>query len=158
MSASVNQVFLLGRIGADAETRRHGDSTVSRLSLATDRRSKGADGEWKRQTEWHLVAIWSASRPSESEGLGPYLTKGSRIHVQGRMRTHSWTDDVSGERRYRTEVVARATDVTLLGKPRPRASPPEEPRSSSQGASREPDAPAPTTDDNGNVIPFHASR
>ena len=154
MSATVNQVFLLGRLGADAETRQHGDNTVSRLSLATERRSKGGDGKWRKQTEWHLVAIWSASRPSGSEGVGPYLTKGSRIHVQGRLRTHSWTDVETAERRFRTEVVARASDVTLLGKPRPNASAPPGPPSSSAGASRDSAAPPPAGDEDGDGMPF----
>ena len=94
---SVNQVFLLGRLGADAVTRRHGDRLASRCSLATDRRRKGADGTWTSETDWHLVTIWSARRPDSAEGIGQYLTKGSRIHVQGGLRTHSWIDETTGD-------------------------------------------------------------
>ena len=124
---SVNQVFLLGRLGADAVTRRHGDRLASRCSLATDRRRKGADGTWTSETDWHLVTIWSARRPDSAEGIGQYLTKGSRIHVQGGLQTHSWINETTGDRHWRTEVVAQARDVSLLGPPRSEgAAPPED--------------------------------
>ena len=150
---SVNQVFLLGRLGGDAETRRHGERLVSRCSLATDRRRKGADGEWTSETDWHLVAIWSTHRPGAPEGISQYLTKGSRIHVQGRLRPHSWIDQTTGGRRWRTEVVAQAMDVSLLGSPRSKGSAPSDDEGRAPGAPAQPPPaadPPPDDDD----IPF----
>ncbi len=109
MARSVNVVFLLGRLGADAQPRDAGGTSVANVSLATDYRVREGD-EWKEVTEWHDVVIWRVDR------LAEYLTKGTQIHLQGRLQTRRWTDD-KGAKHYRTEVVTSSAEVTLLGSP-----------------------------------------
>ena len=107
MSRSVNRVQLLGRIGRDAETKQTtGDISVSNFSLATNRSVKSATG-YKQQTDWHNVVVW------RSEKLGPYLTKGKQVFVEGRLQSKTYTDD-GGKKRSRVEVIAE--NVILLSR------------------------------------------
>ncbi len=104
MSRSVNRVQLLGR---DAETKQTtGDLTISNFSLATNRSVKSATG-YKQQTDWHNIVVW------RSEKLGPYLTKGKQVFVEGRLQSKTYTDD-GGKKRSRVEVVAE--NVILLSR------------------------------------------
>ncbi len=106
MARSVNVVFLLGRLGADAHPRDAGGTSVANVSLATDYRTRDGD----EITEWHDVVIWRVDR------LAEYLKKGTQVHLQGRLQTRRWTDE-KGAKRYRTEVVTSSAEVTLLGSP-----------------------------------------
>ena len=107
MSRSVNRVQLLGRIGRDAETKQTtGDLTVSNFTLATNRSVKSATG-YRQQTDWHNVVVW------RSENLGPYLTKGKQVFVEGRLQSKTYTDD-GGKKRSRIEVIAE--NVILLSR------------------------------------------
>ena len=106
MSRSVNRVQLLGRIGRDAETKQTTGDTVSNFSLATNRSVKTKSG-YKQATDWHSIVVW------RSEKLGPYLTKGRQVFIEGRLQSKTWTDD-SGQKRSRTEVVAE--NVILLSR------------------------------------------
>ena len=107
MSRSVNSVHLLGRIGRDAETKQtSGDIAVSNFSLATNRSVKTKSG-YKQQTDWHNIVVW------RSEKLGPYLTKGRQVFVEGRLQSKTYTDD-GGKKRSRVEVVAE--NVILLSR------------------------------------------
>ena len=78
MSRGVNRVQLLGRIGRDAETKQTtGGIAVSNFTPATNRSVKSATG-YKQRTDWDNVVVW------RSENLGPYLTKGKQVFVEGR--------------------------------------------------------------------------
>jgi single-strand DNA-binding protein len=78
------------------------------LSLATNDSSMDGRGEWQERVEWHnLVA-----HQRNAEILRDYVKKGSRIYVEGTLRTRSWDDKKSGEKKYRTEVVV--LELTLL--------------------------------------------
>ena len=102
---SLNTVFLLGRLGKDAETKHTFDGPpVTNFSIATDRRVKRGE-EWVNETDWHNIVAW------RMEGVAPYLTKGKAVLVEGRLRTRSYDKD--GQKRYVTEVVAE--EVILLG-------------------------------------------
>jgi single-strand DNA-binding protein len=103
MAGSVNKVILVGNLGRDPEIRRMQDgSPVVNLSLATSEswRDK-ASGERKEQTEWHRVVIFNDRLAEVAE---KYLRKGSKIYVEGQLRTRKWTDQ-QGQERYSTEVV-----------------------------------------------------
>jgi single-strand DNA-binding protein len=120
---SINRVTLLGRIGQDSELKyTPSGAAVSNFSVATSRRWKGQNDEWKEETDWHRVVLW------RSENINQYLTKGSRIHLEGRLQTRSWEKD--GEKKYATEIVAQPADIILLGaageggQPRQAAKPP----------------------------------
>jgi single-strand DNA-binding protein len=101
--ASVNKVILVGNLGRDPETRRmtSGDP-VCNFSVATSEswRDK-ASGERKEQTEWHNVVIFNENLTKVAE---QYLRKGSKVYIEGQLRTRKYTDK-DGQERSRTEVV-----------------------------------------------------
>src|SRR5580693_9254330 len=104
---SVNKAILVGRLGADAETRFTQNGTpVSRVSLAMNRQWTDSDKQVHQETDWMSIVIWNM------ENLATYLTKGTKLYVEGRLQTHSY-DDKEGVKRYVTEVVAE--NLVLLG-------------------------------------------
>ena len=108
MSKSLNRVTLLGHAGKDPQVHILPSGTLVNLSLATSDRFKDGRGEWQERTEWHNLV----GHQRIGEILRDYVKKGSRVYVEGTLRTRSWEDRESGQRRYRTEVVV--TDVNLL--------------------------------------------
>ncbi|EAB4417268.1 single-stranded DNA-binding protein [Salmonella enterica] len=106
----VNKVILLGNVGQDPEIRtmNSGDQVVT-LTLATSEVwNDKQTGEKKEQTEWHRVTFWRKA----AEIIGKYVTKGSKLYVEGKLQTRKWTDQ-QGVERYSTEVVAE--DFQLMG-------------------------------------------
>jgi single-strand DNA-binding protein len=114
MAGSVNKVILIGNVGRDPETRRmpSGDP-VCNFSLATSEswRDK-ASGERKEQTEWHNVVIFNDGLTKIVE---QYVRKGSKVYIEGQLRTRKYTDK-DGQERSRTEVVLNKFrgELTLL--------------------------------------------
>jgi single-strand DNA-binding protein len=108
MSKSLNRVTLLGHAGKDPQVHILPSGTLVNLSLATSERFKDSRGEWQERTEWHHLV----GHQRIGEILRDYVRKGSRIYVEGTLRTRSWEDRESGQRRYRAEVVL--TDINLL--------------------------------------------
>jgi single-strand DNA-binding protein len=110
MPKSVNKVILVGNVGKDPEVRYSQSGTpVANFSLATNERFKDRNDEWQERTEWHSIVAWQRL----AEIVGEYVGKGSKLYVEGKIQTSSWEDRQSGERKYRTEIVAR--DLLLLG-------------------------------------------
>lgn len=110
MAASVNKVILIGNLGADPELRyTPGGTAVADLRIATNRRYKTRDGDWQEETEWHSVVVWS----KQAESCKEYLSKGRTVYIEGRLQTRSWDDQKSGQKRYKTEIVADT--VQFLG-------------------------------------------
>lgn len=107
-SRSVNKAILIGNLGRDAETKfTPGGTAVTKFAVATSRRWKDKQsGEWKEETDWTNIVLWQA------ENLANYLTKGTRVYVEGRIHTRNY-DDKDGKKVYATEVVAE--EVLLLG-------------------------------------------
>src|SRR6202451_4195774 len=107
---SVNKVILLGNLGKDPEVKFTPSGTpVAKFSLATNDRFKDKDGHWQERTEWHNITAWA--RPAEI--VGEYLKKGSKVYIEGSLRTHSWDDKTSGQKKYMTEIVVN--ELILLG-------------------------------------------
>ena len=107
---TVNAVELLGWLGADPELRSTPNgSKVCRFYIAT-KRMAGRDGDGKREyeTDWTSVEAWEWL----AENCNALLHKGSRVLINGSLRTDSWTDKESGQTRYKTYV--RADDVMFL--------------------------------------------
>lgn len=107
----MNKVLLVGNLGKDPEIRSTANGTaVATLSLATERKwfDKKANTKQK-ETEWHNVVVWG----KQAEVAGQYLTKGSKVAVEGRIATRSWDDKQSGEKKYRTEIVCE--NFEMLG-------------------------------------------
>lgn len=133
MSEGLNKVLLLGNLGADPELRvTGGGQSVLNLRLATTESYLDKDKVRQDRTEWHNVVIWG----KRAEGLSKILSKGSRILVEGGLRTSSY-DDKEGNKRYKTEV--NATNILLAG-------------GSKGGGAPSDDAPAPPAGDDD--IPF----
>ena len=98
---SLNRVTLIGNLGRDPEVRyTTGGTPVANLSVATTERIKEGS-EWKDHTEWHKVVVWGG----QAEMAGEMLRKGSRVYVEGPLRSSDWTDK-DGVKRYKTEVKA----------------------------------------------------
>jgi single-strand DNA-binding protein len=109
MAEGLNRVMLLGNLGADPELRMtSGGQAVLKLRLATSETYVDKNRQRQERTEWHNVVIWG----KRAEALAKILTKGSRIFVEGGLRTSSY-DDRDGNKRYRTEVVC--TNILLQG-------------------------------------------
>ena len=110
MPKSVNKVILVGNVGKDPEVRYSQSGTpVANFSLATNEGFKDRNDEWQERTEWHSIVAWQRL----AEIVGEYVAKGSKVYVEGKLQTTSWEDRQSGERKYRTAIVAR--DLLLLG-------------------------------------------
>lgn len=103
MSRGVNKVILVGNLGADPEVRyMPSGSAVANLRLATsDSWKDKTSGEMQERTEWHRVVLFNRL----GEIAGEYLKKGSKVYIEGAIRTNKWQDQ-SGNDRYTTEIVA----------------------------------------------------
>jgi single-strand DNA-binding protein len=109
MAEGLNRVMLLGNLGADPELRTtSGGQSVLKLRLATSETYLDKNRQRQEKTEWHRVVIWGKS----AEALGKILSKGSRLFVEGGLRTSSY-EDREGVKRYKTEIVAN--NVLLQG-------------------------------------------
>jgi single-strand DNA-binding protein len=103
MARGINKVILIGNLGRDPETRySQGGNPVTNFSVATSEswRDKQS-GEQQDRTEWHNVVCFSRL----AEIAGEYLRKGSKVYIEGSLRTSSWEQD--GQKRYKTEIMAR---------------------------------------------------
>ena len=99
----INKVILVGRLGKDPEIRSTpGGNTVAKFTIATDERFTDREGNKQERTEWHNIAAWGKL----GEICGQYLKKGKLVYIEGSIRTDSWDDKESGQKKYRTEVVA----------------------------------------------------
>lgn len=97
----LNKVMLIGNLGADPEIRFTQSGTpVANLRLATTRKWKAQDSQMQEETEWHRVVLFGRV----AEICKDYLSKGSRVYIEGRLRTNKWQDQ-NGNDRYTTEVI-----------------------------------------------------
>ncbi len=103
--SGINKVILLGNLGQDPEVRyTAGGVPIANVSIATSNSWKDKNsGETVEQTEWHRIVFFNRL----AEIVEQYLKKGSKIYVEGQLRTNSWEDKNTGEKKYRTEIVAR---------------------------------------------------
>ena len=100
----INKVILVGRLGKDPEVKSTpGGTTVAKFTMATDEKFTDKSGEKQERTEWHNIVAWARL----GEICGQYLRKGSLVYIEGSIRTDSWEDKESGQKRYRTEIIAR---------------------------------------------------
>lgn len=109
--ASVNKVILVGNLGADPEmkTFQSGDK-VANLRIATSESWKDRNsGERQERTEWHSVAIFGPL----AEIAERYLRKGSKVYLEGQLRTRKWQDQ-AGNDRYTTEVALQGPRAVMV--------------------------------------------
>lgn len=109
--ASVNKVILIGNLGADPEVRSfQNGGKVCNLRIATSESWKDRNtGERQERTEWHTVAIFSEGLAGVAER---FLRKGSKVYLEGQLRTRKWQDQ-QGQDRYSTEVVLQGPGAVL---------------------------------------------
>ncbi|PZO71570.1 MAG: single-stranded DNA-binding protein [Pelagerythrobacter marensis] len=102
MAGSLNKVMLIGNLGADPEVKSfQNGGRIANLRIATSENWKDKQtGERKERTEWHTVVLQSDGLVGVAER---YLRKGSKVYIEGQLRTRKWQDQ-SGNDRYTTEV------------------------------------------------------
>lgn len=109
MARDLNKVMIIGRLGTDPEMRyTPSGSPVTTFRVAVGRQWRDGNGETRDETEWFSAVAWNKL----AEICNQYLTKGSRVYLEGRLQTRSWEDPQSGQTRYKTEVIA--SDMILL--------------------------------------------
>ncbi|MBF0238109.1 MAG: single-stranded DNA-binding protein [SAR324 cluster bacterium] len=100
--SSFNRVILLGYVGQDPDIRyTQNQQMVASFSMATNEVWNDKDGKKQEHTEWHSLVLWKQL----AELTEKYVKKGSRLLVEGRLKTRSW-DDPNGQKHYKTEIIA----------------------------------------------------
>jgi len=110
--ASVNKVILVGALGADPEVKSfQNGGRIANMRLATGEKWKDKNtGEQKERTEWHSITLSTDGLVGVAER---FLKKGSKVYIEGQLRTRKW-QDASGNDRYSTEVVVGGFDGKLV--------------------------------------------
>jgi single-strand DNA-binding protein len=105
----INKVILVGNLGRDPEVKYlDANKVVATLALATSERYTDRNGNKVENTEWHNLEMWDGLAKVAEK----YLTKGSMIYVEGKIKTDSYEKD--GIKRYSTKI--RVTTMNMLGK------------------------------------------
>ena len=102
--SSLNKVMLIGNLGNDPDFRATSNGgAVAKLSLATASSRKDPQTDnWIEETEWHRVTLFGKL----AEVAQKYLRKGSKVYIEGRLRTNKWQDK-DGNDRYTTDVIGK---------------------------------------------------
>ncbi len=99
----LNKAMIIGNLTRDPEIRALPSGfQVCSFGVATNRVYKDKDGNKKEQADFHNIVVFGR----QAETCGQYLKKGQSVLVEGRIQTRSWDDKTSGEKKYRTEIVA----------------------------------------------------
>ena len=108
MARGVNKVILIGNLGKDPVSRSLADGTkVATLSLATTQAWRDSvSDQLQERTEWHRVALYGRL----AEIAEQYLRKGSKVYVEGSLRTRQWQDD-RGQEQYTTEIQTKVLEM-----------------------------------------------
>lgn len=104
MAKGVNKVIIVGNLGSDPEVRYlPTGGAVANVSVATSDSWKDKEsGQSQERTEWHRIVFFGRL----AEIVGEYLRKGSKVYVEGSLRTSKWQDKTTGADRYSTEIIA----------------------------------------------------
>ncbi len=99
----INKVILFGNLTRDPELKAlPSGMNVVNFSIATNRVFRDREGKKQEQTEFHNIVVFGR----QADTVAQYMKKGSSVFIEGRLQTRSWDDKTSGEKKYRTEVVA----------------------------------------------------
>ncbi len=149
--AGVNKVILIGNLGSDPEVRHlQNGASVANFRIATTETYKDkTTGERREQTEWHSIVAWRGL----AEITEKYLRKGSKVYVEGKIRTRKWQDK-DGLDRYTTEI--HVDEMNMLdrasGEGAPTQAQSQAPRQ--QAASTEHTMPSPVSEGEEDDLPF----
>lgn len=106
---SFNRITIVGNLGRDPELRFTPQGTaVCNFTLATNEKKRDKTGDLQDVTTWFRVTLWNKL----AENASKYLTKGSQVYIEGRLRVEEWTDR-DGKNRFTLEV--QATDMQFIG-------------------------------------------
>ena len=106
---SFNKIIVVGNLGRDPELRYTPQgSAVCSFSMATNEKRRDKAGEMQDVTTWFRVTLWN----KQAENASKYLTKGSPVYIEGRLRLEEWTDR-DGNNRYTLEV--QGSEMHFLG-------------------------------------------
>ena len=106
---SFNKIIIVGHLGRDPELRYTPQgSAVCNFSVATSDKRRDKSGEYQEITTWFKVTLWE----KKAEVASKYLTKGTQVYIEGRLRVEEWTDR-DGKNRHTLEV--QGTDMQFLG-------------------------------------------
>jgi len=150
MARGVNKVILIGNLGRDPEVRyMPSGSAVTNVTIATtDSWKDKQTGDKQERTEWHNVVFFNRL----AEIAGEYLKKGSKVYVEGSLRTRKWQDKNTGADRYTTEIVAN--EMQMLDSKGGGGSASFNQDTSSQGSDARPEMATAGADDFDDDIPF----
>ena len=151
MARGVNKVILIGNLGNDPEVRfMPNGQAVANLSIATSESWKDKDsGEKRDHTEWHRIVLYRRL----AEIAGEYLKRGSKVYLEGKLRTRKWADQ-NGQDRYSTEVIADELQMLdRAGEGAPTSNYNSTPRQAPASAPQA-QQPAPATSEFDDDIPF----
>lgn len=110
MTRDANKLIITERLGGDPEVRTTPQgSKVATFQVASNHTWRTADNRQQEHTEWFHVVAWNRL----ADVVGTNLQQGSHVYVEGRLQTHTWTDQGSGQQRSKPEVIA--SDVLILG-------------------------------------------
>ena len=108
MARGLNKVMIIGNLGKDPEMKYSQDGKpITTFSVAVSRTWKSPDGQQSEETEWFRVVAWERL----AETCNEYLRKGSKVYIEGRLKTRKWTTP-EGQERQIVEVIA--TDMQML--------------------------------------------
>jgi len=108
MADGLNKAMLIGHLGADPELRTtQNNRSVLKFRLATTETYLDANNTRQEVTHWHNVVLWG----KRAEGLSKYISKGSRVYVEGRIETRTY-EDQNGVKKAATDI--NATNIILL--------------------------------------------
>ena len=99
MSTMRNSVMLIGRPGAEPETKTFNNSKMARFRIAVNERRRNANNEWVDNTQWFPVVAWGTT----ADRVEKQVKKGQMVAIDGSLRNNEWTDD-KGQRHTVTEI------------------------------------------------------
>ncbi len=106
---SFNKITVVGNLGRDPELRYTPQgNAVCNFSMATNEKRRDKSGEFQDVTTWFRITLWG----KQAENASKFLTKGSSVYIEGRLRVEEWSDR-DGKNRYTLDV--HATDMQFLG-------------------------------------------
>lgn len=106
----MNKVTIVGTLGRDPEVKFSQEGkAICTLSVATNESVKNGD-KWEKKTDWHSITLFG----KRAETAGQYLSKGSKVAIEGKLQTRSWEKD--GKKQYKTEVFV--SEIEFLSSPK----------------------------------------
>ena len=120
MANGINKVILIGHLGKDPEVQSFEGVKRSAFTMATDESYRDKDGNKVERVEWHNISMWRGL----AEVSERFLHKGSKVYIEGKLRTRTYPDE-TGKQRYFTEIVA--DNMVMLDRKESSDTPPAKP-------------------------------